>query len=287
MPTLQIDRFDSKVPWQALTPANTPSPEIGFALDGPGPALPPNGQSLRVTIAATATGHRIQRTIPATDLALFPELRMWFRGEQLAGGSAGSAPPSQIEIRLGSVALPVDAPGNHWHRRLSIARLPIAPPARWSDVRMALDDLPVAIRGAVTQVALFVLPGAGNLTVWLDDLRAANPQMVVDADTALVAALDGGISIGGTPVPAILVVPGVAAPAAPFIGIVHYAMTPADILGGQPQRSADHTVAGAPDLSCARSLAPAVPHRLYGRQRRQPGDDRRFRFDDAGHAGRA
>ena len=152
---------------------------------------------------------------------------------------------------------------------------------------MALDDLPVAIRGAVTQVALFVLPGAGNLTVWLDDLRAANPQMVVDADTALVAALDGGISIGGTPVPAILVVPGVAAPAAPFIGIVHYAMTPADILGGQPQRSADHTVAGAPDLSCARSLAPAVPHRLYGRQRRQPGDDRRFRFDDAGHAGRA
>lgn len=239
MPTLQIDRFDSEVPWQALTPANTPSPDIGFALDGPGPALPANGRSLRVTIAATATGHRIQRTIPAIDLAPFPEVRMWFRGERLAGGSAASAPPFFLEMRLGSAALPVGAPGNDWHRRL-----PIEPGARWSPVRMALDDLPVAVRGAVTQIALFVLPGAGSLTVWLDDLRAANPQMVVDADAALVAALDGGVSIGGTPVPAVLDVPGVTAPVGPFIGIVHYAMTPADTVGGQPQRSADHSVAG-------------------------------------------
>lgn len=239
MPTLQIDSFDSEAPWQALTPADTPSSGIVFALDGPGPALPANGQSLRVTIAATATGHRIQRTIPATDLALFPEVRMWCRGERLAGGSAGSAAPFFLEMRLGSAALPVGAPGNDWHRRL-----PIEPGARWSPVRMVLDDLPVAVRGAVTQLALFVLPGAGSLTVWVDDLRAADPQMVVDADAALVAALDGRLSIGGTPVPAVLDVPGVAAPVGPFIGIVHYAMTLADTLGGQPQRSADYTVIG-------------------------------------------
>jgi hypothetical protein len=237
MPSTLIDDFGSLAPWQALTPANTPSPDIVLALDDPSPALPAGGKSLRADIALTATGHRIERTLPATDLGPFPELRFWIRG------SHASAEPFRLEIRLGSVALPINGVGNDWHRRL-----PIASAGRWTLVRLALDDLPAAVRGAVTRIALFVLPGDDAISISLDDLRAAAPQMVVDADAAVVAALDGGLSIGGTPVPAVLDIPGVALPATPCIRIVNYDATPADTLGSQAQRYADYT---------------ATDHRIY------------------------
>ncbi|MES2055456.1 MAG: hypothetical protein V4564_05895 [Pseudomonadota bacterium] len=237
MPTTLIDDFGSLAPWQALTPANTPSLDIAIALDAPGPALPAGGKSLRADIAATATGHRIERVIPATNLNTFSELRFWIRGSQPT--SEASAAPFRLEFRLGSAALPINAPGNDWHRRL-----PIAPAARWSLVRLALDDLPPAVRGAATRIALFVLPGDGAVSIWLDDLRAAAPQMVADADVALVGAIDGGLLIGGTPVPAVIDVPGMVLPATPYTRIVNYSATPADMLGGQPQRHGDYTVTG-------------------------------------------
>lgn len=237
MPTMPIDNFDSIAPWQALTPADTPSPDILLALDEPGPSLPAGGHSLSAGIAATAAGHRIERAVAATDLTSFPELRFWVRGDRPT--VQDSAQPFRLELRLGSAALPINAVGNDWHRRI-----PIAPAGRWTLVRLALDDLPAAVRGAVTHIALFVLAGDGGLKVWLDDLRAARPAMVPDADAAVVAALDGVLTIGGNPVPAILDVPGAAVPAEPWIGIVNYGATPADALGGQARRNADYTATG-------------------------------------------
>ncbi|HEX4694647.1 hypothetical protein [Sphingomonas sp.] len=237
MPTMLIDNFDSVAPWQALTPADMPSPDITLALDEPSPSLPVGGLSLSAGIAATATGHRIERAVAATDLTDFPELRFWVRGDRPT--DQDSAQPFRLELRLGSAALPINAVGNDWHRRI-----PIAPAGRWTLVRLALDDLPATARGAVTRIALFVLAGDGGLNVWLDDLRAVAPAMVPDADAALLAALDGGLSIGGNPVPAILDLPGAAVPAEPWIGIVNYGATPADMLGGQARRSADYTATG-------------------------------------------
>ncbi len=237
MTTVLIDDFNALGPWQALTPADAPSSDITLALDDPGPALPSGGTSVSVTIAATATGHRLERAVPATDLSAFRELRVWVRGDRPT--DPRSANPFRLELRLGSSALPINAPGNDWHRRI-----PIAPAGCWSLVRLALDDLPVAVRGAVTHVALYVLAGEGGLQVWLDDLRAAAPAMVPDADAAMVAALDNGLVIGGTPVRAIQDVPGAIVPTAPWIGIVNQGATPADMLGSQSRRSADYSTTG-------------------------------------------
>lgn len=234
MPTALIESFGNLASWQALTPANAPSVEIATALDDPSPALPTGGQCMRVTVTPAAAGHRVTTAVPAADLSDFSELRFWVRGSVPANGQP--AQPFRLELRLGAAALPINAPGNDWHRRV-----PIAPSSSWSLVRVALDDLPGGVRAAMTEIALFVLPGDGGFTVWLDDLRAASPQMVADADEALLAMLDGILQIGGNPVPASFEVPGGAAVASPGIRIVNYDAVFADERGSQGQRRGDFT----------------------------------------------
>ena len=239
MPTAVIDDFSDETLWQALTPANAPSPEIVLATDLPAPTRAGDAESMRAAFTAASAGHRIERGFGPLDLTDFPELRFWVRANQPASGAPGT--PFRFELRLGSAALAIGAPGNDWHRYL-----PAEPGGRWSFVRVALDDLDPAVRSNASRIAFFALPaaGAGDVILWLDDLRAGAPRLAADANTALVAALDGILEIDGNPVTAAIEAPGQPAIAAPWIRIVNYDAAFAERRGGQDRRRADFTQDG-------------------------------------------
>lgn len=239
MPTALIDDFSDETLWQALTPANLPSIEIVLATDGPSPALPAGGLSMRVELSAAAGGDRIERGFPALDLSDFAELRFWVRASQLANGSP--VLPFRLSMRLGSAALAIGAPGNDWLRHT-----PVDSVANWSLVRVALDDLAPAVRSAASRISFEAVasPAAGPVTVWLDDLRAAAPRMTADAHAALIAALDGGLLLSGSPVPAAIEAPGAPVVAPPWIRLVNYDATLAERRGAQARRRADYTEDG-------------------------------------------
>lgn len=239
MPTALIDDFSDETLWQALTPANAPSPEIALTTDQPAPTLAADGASLRTALTAASAGHRIERGFGPVDLSDFSELRFWARAGEPATGAPSA--PFRLEMRLGSAALAIGAPGNDWHRRI-----PAEAGGVWSFVRIALDDLDPAVRAAADTIALFALPAddAGSAIVWLDDLRAATPRLASDADAALIAALDGILQIGGNSVPAAIETPGGPAIPGPLIRIVNYDAVFAEVRGGQSRRRGDHTQTG-------------------------------------------
>ncbi|HEX8573155.1 MAG TPA: hypothetical protein VF759_10440 [Allosphingosinicella sp.] len=238
MPTALIDDFSDETLWQALTPGNVASAEIVLGTDRPSPTLAADSTSMRAGFSSASAGHRIERSFAPVDLSDFSELRLWVRADAPASGAPGA--PFRLEMRLGSAALPIGAPGNDWHRRL-----PAEPAGRWAFVRLALDDLDPAVRAVADRIAFFSLPApdAGGVTVWLDDLRAATPRLVSDADSALIAALDGKLQIGGNPVPAAIDASGGPPIAGPAIRIVNYDAVFAEARGGQGRRRGDYTQA--------------------------------------------
>jgi hypothetical protein len=215
------------------------SGEIALGTDRPSPTLAADATSMRTAFSAASAGHRIERGFGPVDLTDFSELRLWVRADSPASGAPGA--PFRLEMRLGSAALANGAPGNDWHRRI-----PAQPGGRWDFVRLSLADLDPAVRAAADTIAFFALaaPDSGGVTVWLDDLRAATPRLVSDADAALVAALDGQLQIGGNPVPATIEVPGGPAVAAPGIRIVNYDAVFAEARGGHARRRGDYTQSG-------------------------------------------
>jgi hypothetical protein len=240
VPTALIDDFGDETLWQALTPANAPSAEIALALDAPSPALPAGGSSMRAAFSPAAADHRIERGFGPVDLSSFSELRFWVRASQPATGSPTA--PFRLAMRLGSAALPIGVAGNIWLRYL-----PVPQSGRWILIRVALDDLAATVRAAADSIefrAVPVLAGTGGVTIGFDDLRAAAPRMAEDAAAALVTALDGGLQLGGAPVPAVIEALGVGAAAPPFIRIVNYDAAFAERRGSQQRRHADYTDAG-------------------------------------------
>ena len=58
---------------------------------------------------------------------------------------------------------------------------------------LALDDLPAAVRGAVTQVRLTCLDAGASFTLDLDRITALHPQLLADVDAEQVERLGGRI----------------------------------------------------------------------------------------------
>ena len=94
---------------------------------------------------------------------------------------------------------------------------------------LALDDLPAAVRGAVTQIRLTCLDASAPFTLDLDRITALHAQLLADVDAALVDRLGGRVELGNRIVPA--VVDPAPAPTAPFFRLTSYGARPA------PERS--------------------------------------------------
>ncbi|OYY91537.1 MAG: hypothetical protein B7Y45_02990 [Sphingomonas sp. 28-66-16] len=226
-----IDDMQSTAPWAALSPDGvTPSAALSLAADASTPTPSGDARSIVATRAGPALNHRLRRSIPPVDLATWPELRLTMQADVATGSRPES--PFYLELRLGSAAAPIGAPGNDWHRRLAIERADA-----WEAQRLSLVDLPGPVRGALDQIELRCVADT-PFAARIDQLVAARRRFPGDVDEALVALLDQRVTIAGAPVPAAIIPAGGALPeTVPLILIQPYDLRPAwtrDAAAGTP-----------------------------------------------------
>lgn len=238
MPFLSIDQFDNPGQWSALDAADAPSGELALSADGQPHPQAQDSNTLRLDVSANATGHLIRRALGPIDLTAFPNLTLWYRATTAQAGQTGDA--FRLRLRLGSAALPIGAPGNDWHRYLTASK-----PGQWSYVLIDLDDLPAAVRGAVTTIEYDVVDVQSEQSVWFDALEARAPSTVTDIDASLVGRLDGALVLNGTPVPVVVAPDVPAQPAEPFIRLVHYESSHSRRRATDAPRRSDFTETGS------------------------------------------
>jgi hypothetical protein len=197
MPHLLLDNFDVPGVWIARDPANNPSAEIVVTADLQTHPFARDPSAIRVDIHAGATGHALRRVLAATDLSSHDDLTLWYRSDVAA--TAAPTDPVRLRLALGSAALPIGAVGNDWLRYLRTERAGV-----WAYGVFDLDDLPNAVRTALTTIELQVVATDGAHTIILDALEALTPRMVADTDAALLTRLDAQLALGGSPVPVVI-----------------------------------------------------------------------------------
>jgi hypothetical protein len=210
-----VDPMNDATQWPALEPDGvTPSTELTIQDDTAITGHGADGVSARIAATAAAEGHLLRRTLsPALDVSEATQLRLSLRADRAAGAARA---PFFLELRLGSAALPLSDPANTWHRLL-----PVIARHRWETVRLGIDGLDPAIAGALSQLQLRCVDADPPFVAHVDDLTAVRPQMIADADRALVARLDG-IPVGGATAAAAVRLPSEALPSAPALDLVHF-----------------------------------------------------------------
>lgn len=217
MPLIPIDTMAGVAPWRALAPDGvTASTELSLSVNT---SLPrPDGPAScgRITGSTKALNHVLRRPLNGLDLSAFDEIRLWLNGERTATGSAAN--PFCLAMRFGSATLPIGAPANTWERFL-----PITQPRMWEPVRFGIDDLPAAVRGAVNVVELRCVAENVAFSCNASGIAAVRDAVVSDVDAALLAMLNGALSLGGAAIPAVLHPAGGAiAQARPYFEITHF-----------------------------------------------------------------
>ncbi len=209
---LLLDAMSDAALWKPLlADGNGPSDQVTVAADQTECVSLDDHTSLKFSVGAGATGHRIQRTVAGlADLSQLDEIRFWVFSNRVADGSASA--PAFARLRLGSATSTVGTPGNTWFRDV-----PVNAPATWELVRVSLDDLAANVRSAVTQIEFLLLNITIPITFQLDSLMAVRDELVTDIEAALAGLLNEKISAGNTKIPAAFYNPDGAAGAAPLI----------------------------------------------------------------------
>ncbi|MBE8516903.1 hypothetical protein ILP97_05125 [Amycolatopsis sp. H6(2020)] len=231
-----IDPMDDATRWSAFTADGaTPSTRLSMADESVVVGTGLDGTSAKVTAVDGADGHLLRRTMAPVDVTACAELRLSIRADRHADGRDR---PFFAELRLASAAMPLSHPANTWHRLL-----PVRARHTWETVRLSIDDLPAAVAGALTTAQLRCV--SAPFTAYLDDVLALRPQMVADADRALIAAL-ADITVGSTPtaVPVAVRAQAEPAPEAVALDIVHVDLRPAPLRAASVGIARDHTSAG-------------------------------------------
>ncbi len=219
MSALVIEPFSTVAAWTAHRPDGSPSTAIAISPGGP-PRVPPlSAPSATLHADTGADGHYVERTGGPVDLTSMQDLLLWVRGTRRADGSA--AAPLYLQVELGSTAVPVGAVTNTWRRMV-----PLLVPGTWEPVPLALADLPAAVRSGVTDVRLTCLDADTAWSLDVDAVLAVRPEVLADADAALLARLDGRLQVSGTAVPAVLLPVAGQAPQPPVFRISNYDVRP-------------------------------------------------------------
>lgn len=213
MPFASLDTFAAPLQWAAFDAASNPSIQIALAAETAAHPQASTADSMRAEFGSSAVGHVLRRTFAALDLSEFADLTLWARSSSRAGADPGSA--LRLRLELGSAALPIGAPGNSWHRYLFLPQ-----PNAWSYLQFALDDLPAAVRDAVTMIEIAVVDCDSACSLQLDGLEAQSRTLAADAQETLLNIFDGKLVLGGTPVPAVI-----APDAVPFPAQPHFLLT--------------------------------------------------------------
>ncbi len=197
MATLLLDAMTNAAPWTALAADGvTPSTQIAVVVDGSRPRPNWNFPSGRITGTANSLNHLLRRTLPATDLSTFDDLRLWMYVDQPANNTSGR--PLFLELKFASVAVPFADPGNTWQRYL-----PFSQARNWEPVTLSLSDMPAAVRSAVTGIQFRSALSGQSFSCLINDIITVSEHMIGDVDAALLALLNNGVSINGNAVPAV------------------------------------------------------------------------------------
>ncbi len=206
-----VDPMDDVTRWTTVRPDGTsPSGQLTVVNDNETYGTGGDKVSTQLTADGDATGHALRRSLAAVDLTQFTELRLSIRMPRSRAATGGRF---LLELTLGSAAVALGDPANRWHRLISVGAA-----ARWETLHFSIDDLPASVAGAVTAIQFRCLQP--SFVVNIDDIVAARPQLLIDCDDAVVAALNG-IKVGDTPVSATVRAPEQALPGAPGLNIRH------------------------------------------------------------------
>lgn len=209
MSILVIDAMNDATKWSAVAPDGvTPSDQLTVDDDTATFGTGADRVSARISAGEMAVGHALRRTIPATDLTGFTELRMSIRLPRPRVASPGRF---LLELRLGSADIPLGADADAWHRLV-----PVDVANRWETAYFSIDDLPPEIASALTQIQIRCLQSSFVLNV--DDVVAARPQLLLDCDRAVIAAL-GQVRVAGAPVTVAVRAADEASPSAPGLNV--------------------------------------------------------------------
>jgi hypothetical protein len=180
-----------------------------------------------------------ERRLPAAvDLRERDELRLWLRSSRPGDGTA--ARPHSLLLEADSDP----ASAAPWRRLIGVSVTD-----RWELQRLSLADMPQAVRQRVRMLRLRSLDPTTAFTGAVDDLLAVRPRALADLDDALLARLDGTITVpgaaGDVAVPAVLDVPE--APGtrtAPYLLVTTTALVPLGRRGAADALPGDRTPTG-------------------------------------------
>lgn len=251
MAVLSLGDVSLPATWNALEPDGvTPSTALSATAS---PFRHPliDSLALRIRGGRGARDHRVRTNPGGVGLAAFDQLRIVWRPSIMAGPSSGA--PFWLQIRLGSAALPVGAPGNDWHRVL-----PVVSAARWDCAVLSLGNLAPAVASAVTDILIICVDDRRAFTADIAAILAVRPALVEDVEDALTARLDQVLTLGGGLVPAEVQRAGFPPSATrPLIAILPYTLRHARERSSPGEAAADFVTDGY-------SLRPPpVPWDLY------------------------
>jgi hypothetical protein len=215
MPSIIVDSMDNAAPWSAFAPDGvTPSTEVSLTIDSSKPRPGADPTAGLVTATSNALNHRLRRNLGPLDLTKFSDLRFWVYSNRAADGTPNR--PFFLEVRLASAAMALTDPGNTWQRYVPVSQTGV-----WEPVRVTLNDLPAAVRSAVSVIQLRC--PAVPFQCDVDDIIAVQDEMVADVDAALAAQLNNILVLGANPVPAVLhPANGTLTQARPYFEITNY-----------------------------------------------------------------
>lgn len=215
MPSIIVDSMDNAAPWSAFAADGvTPSTELSLTIDTSKQRLGGATTAGLISATANALNHRLVRNLGPLDLSNFGDLRFWIYSNRPADGTPGRQ--FFLEMRLASAAMSLTDPGNTWQRYVPVSQTGV-----WEPVRVTLNDLPAAVRSAVTVIQLRC--SAVPFQCDIDDLIAVQEEMIADVDAALVLQLNNLLNLGGNPVPAVLhPANGTLTQARPYFEITNY-----------------------------------------------------------------
>jgi hypothetical protein len=195
MPSIIVDSMDDATPWSAFAPDGvTPSTELSLTIDSSKPRPGADPTAGLITATSNALNHRLVRSLGPLDLTKFGDMRFWVYSNRAADGTPNRA--FFLELRLASAAMPLTDAGNTWQRYVPVSQTGV-----WDPVRVTLNDLPTAVRSAVSVIQLRC--AAVPFQCDVDDIIAVQDEMIADVDAALLAQLNN-VLVLSNPVPAVL-----------------------------------------------------------------------------------
>jgi hypothetical protein len=198
MPLTLLDDMTNSAAWKALAPDGvSASTEISLTIDPTRFPTSRDTSSGRISASTKALNHTLRRTLGPVDLTNFDEIRLWINSDRAADGT--SSRRFYLEMRLASVAMPLNDPGNTWQRYL-----PVAEAGSWDSLRFSLGDLPAVVRNSLNTIQLRCSDSSAAFNCNLDDIIAVRDAMIGDVDTALQSQLNNVLVVGGARIPAVL-----------------------------------------------------------------------------------